>query len=438
MLYWDMATSRDKAPAYRDISHFPHVVIIGGGFAGVATARGLAGKDVRVTIVDKHNFHTFLPLLYQVATAGLEPADVAYPIRTIFGHADNIGFRHATVAEVDHGRSVVLLADGSELAFDHLVVATGATAAFFGIPGASKYAMPLYSLADARRLRNRLLLALERADVQAESQPVDLTFVVVGGGPTGVETSGALAELIRIAIKRDGLRLDAASIRVLLVDLAPRLLTAFPESASRYAKKELEEIGVEIQFGRSVVEVEEHAIRFDDGERISTGAVIWAAGVTASGTLAHELQASPGPGGRARVRPDLRLVESTNVWAVGDAAAVPLNTTEFCPQLAPVAIQSGRHCAEQILRTLRGEPTTAFTYRNKGIMATIGRHAAVAKMPRGGVIKGTTGWLAWLALHLWYLVGFRNKIRVMINWTWRYFDWPSGPRLIVADAETAD
>ncbi len=433
-----MAMSLHTTPRSRDLSGFPHVVVIGGGFAGIATARGLANQDVRVTIVDKHNFHTFLPLLYQVATAGLEPADVAYPIRTIFGHADNIRFRHAKVRQVDHARSVVILEDGTEIAFDHLVVATGATAAFFGIPGASKYAMPLYSLADARRLRNRLLLSLEEADLRSEHPGASLNYVVVGGGPTGVETSGALSELIRIAIKRDGMRLDGSSVRVLLVDLAPRLLTAFPDSASRYAKKVLESLGVEIQFGRSVVEVEEGAIRFDDGERLETAAVIWAAGVTSSGTLAHDLQASPGPGGRARVTPDLRLLESANVWAVGDAAAVPLSGTEYCPQLAPVAIQSGRHCATQIMHVLHDEPTTAFRYRNKGIMATIGRHAAVAKLPHGGVIKGTAGWLAWLGLHLWYLIGFRNKLRVMINWTWRYFDWPSGPRLIVADAETAD
>ena len=433
-----MVTPPATALGSRDTPELPHVVIIGGGFAGIAAARGLANRDVLVTIVDKHNFHTFLPLLYQVATAGLEPADVAYPIRTIFGSADNISFRHGRVDLVDHFKNVIVLADGAVIPFDHLVVATGATAAFFAIPGASKFAMPLYSLADARRLRNRLLLALEEADVQSQHEAKDLNFVVVGGGPTGVETSGALSELIRIAIKRDGLRLSEAKVRVILVDLADRLLTAFPESASSYAKKELESLGVEIQFGRSVVEVEESAIRFADGERLETAAVIWAAGVTASGTLAHDLQASSGPGGRARVTADLRLLESTNVWAVGDAAAVPLSNAEFCPQLAPVAIQSGRHCAEQILHVVHGEPTRPFVYRNKGIMATIGRHAAVAKLPRGGVIKGTAGWLAWLGLHLWYLVGFRNKIRVLINWTWRYFDWPSGPRLIVADAETAD
>ena len=433
-----MAMTPHDARAFPDFSHLPHVVIIGGGFAGIATARGLANKSVRVTIIDKHNFHTFLPLLYQVATAMLEPAEVAYPIRTIFGKAKNVGFRHAKVREVNHARSVVVLEDSTEVAFDHLVVATGATAAFFGIPGASQFAMPLYSLADARKLRNRLLTSLEEADAGADTAPVSLNFVIVGGGPTGVETSGALSELIRTVIKRDGLRIDPSRVRVMLVDMAPRLLTPFPEKASQYAFKELEKMGVDIEFGRSVVEVEERAIRFADGERLKVAAVIWAAGVTASGTLAHDLQASSGPGGRARVMTDLRLVESENVWAVGDAAAVPLDDTTFCPQLAPVAMQSGRHCAEQILHVLKGEPTKPFKYRNKGIMATIGRHAAVAKLPGGTVVKGTPGWLAWLGLHLWYLIGFRNRLRVMINWTWRYFDWPSGPRLIVADAEPAE
>ena len=216
-----MVKSPDSAQDFPDFSHLPHVIIIGGGFAGIATARGLANKNVRVTIVDKHNFHTFLPLLYQVATAMLEPAEVAYPIRTIFGKARNVGFRHAKVREVDHARNVVLLEGGSEIAFDHLVVATGATASYFGIPGASQYAMPLYSLADARKLRNRLLSSLEEADAAADEAPVSLNFVIVGGGPTGVETSGALSELIRTVIRRDGLRIDPSRVRVLLVDMAP-------------------------------------------------------------------------------------------------------------------------------------------------------------------------------------------------------------------------
>jgi len=426
--------------ARRDDESLPHVVVIGGGFAGVAVAKGLAGHAVRVTIIDQHNFHTFQPLLYQVATAGLEPADVAFPIRTIFGHARNVRFRHGRVRSVEQARNVVTLGDGSEIDYDHLVIATGAVAAFFGVPGASQFAMPLYTLSDARRLRNRLLLVLEETEVRGEREGLSpqLTFVVVGGGPTGVETSGALTELIQIAIKRDGLRLDPAHIRVLLVDMTSRLLTAFPESASTYAKRRLESSGVEVQLGRSVVAIDERSIRFDDGERIECAAVIWAAGVSAGDALPQDLNSTPGPGGRVRVGADLRLLNSANVWAVGDAAAVPLNDGAFCAQLAPVAIQSGRHCAVQVLHVVNGEATTPFAYHDKGIMATIGRNAAVAEMPHGLVVKGRLGWLAWLGLHLWYLVGFRNRLRVLINWTWRYFDWPSGPRLIVADAETVE
>ena len=433
-----MAISTTPAPNRPDLSLLSHVIIVGGGFGGLEVARGLANKNVRVTIIDRHNFHTFLPLLYQVATAMLEPAEVAYPIRTVFGKAQNVRFRHGQVRHVDHQRQLVVLADDTELPYDQLVIATGATAAFFGIPGASQHAIPLYSLADARRLRNRLLSALEQADAVAETAPIGLNFVIVGGGPTGVETSGALSELIKTVIKRDGLQLDPTRIRVILVDMAPRLLTPFPEKASAYALKTLERMGVEVQFGRSVVEVEEHAIRFADGERLRVAAVIWAAGVTANGTLATDVQDKAGPGGRIRVTSRLQLEGRTNMWAVGDSAAIPRSDTTFYPQLAPVAMQSGRHVAQQIVRQLEGKLPLPFKFHNKGIMATIGRHAAVATLPKGPTIKGTLGWLAWLGLHLWYLVGFRNKLRVMINWTWRYFDWPSGPRLIVADAETAD
>ena len=433
-----MAISTTPAPNRPDLSLLSHVIIVGGGFGGLEVARGLANKNVRVTIIDRHNFHTFLPLLYQVATAMLEPAEVAYPIRTVFGKAQNVRFRHGQVRHVDHQRQLVVLEDDTELPYDQLVIATGATAAFFGIPGASQHAIPLYSLADARRLRNRLLSALEQADAVAETAPIGLNFVIVGGGPTGVETSGALSELIKTVIKRDGLQLDPTRIRVILVDMAPRLLTPFPEKASAYALKTLERMGVEVQFGRSVVEVEEHAIRFADGERLRVAAVIWAAGVTANGTLATDVQDKAGPGGRIRVTSMLQLEGRTKVWAVGDSAAIPSGDNTYYPQLAPVAMQSGRHVAQQIVRQLEGKPPLPFRFHNKGIMATIGRHAAVATLPKGPTIKGTLGWLAWLGLHLWYLVGFRNKLRVMINWTWRYFDWPSGPRLIVADAETAD
>jgi NADH dehydrogenase len=371
-----------------------------------------------------------------VATAGLEPADVAYPIRTIFGAARNVRFRHGRVRAIDVPRGVVILENGAEITFDHLVVATGAIATFFGVPGAKQFALPLYSLADARRLRNRLLSTLERADVAADRERVGVTFVVVGGGPTGVETSGALSELINIVIRRDGLRLDASKVRIVLVDVASRLLTQFPDAASEYAKKQLESMGVQVDVGRSVVEIDATSIRFSDGEHLDVAAVIWAAGVSAGDALPTGLSVTPGSSGRAEVSLDLRLLGSDNVWAVGDAAAIPQSDGSFAPMLAPVAIQSGHHCAEQILHVERGEATTPFHYHNKGIMATIGRNAAVAKLPVGRVITGRLGWLAWLGLHLWYLIGFRNKLRVLINWTWRYFDWKSGPRLIVADAET--
>jgi NADH dehydrogenase len=422
-----------------DLATLPHVVVVGGGFAGVSAVRGLANQAVRVTLIDRHNFHTFLPLLYQVATAGLEPADVAYPIRTIFGHAKNVRVRHARVNGVDRERNAVTLEDGTEIFYDHLVVATGAVAAYFDIPGARNFSMPLYTLANARRLRNRLLRSLEDAEVAAETEPKELNFVVVGGGPTGVETAGALSELIEIAIRRDGMKLDPANVHIRLVDVASRLLAAFPDRASSYALDHLTSMGVDVELGRSVVEVEPHAIRFSDGERLEAGAVVWAGGVTAVDTIADQLEEAKGPSGRALVNSDLRLRDSDNVWCVGDAAAIPqrADASTFCPQLAPVAIQSGRHCSMQILRLLEGEAIEPFHYRDKGIMATIGRRAAVAKIPSVPVITGTLGWMAWLGLHLWYLVGFRNRLRVFINWTWRYFDWPSGPRLIVADAETA-
>ncbi|HEY1825037.1 MAG TPA: NAD(P)/FAD-dependent oxidoreductase [Acidimicrobiales bacterium] len=421
-----------------DVESLPHVVVVGGGFAGVSAVKALAHRAVRVTLIDRHNYHAFLPLLYQVATAGLEPADVAYPIRTIFGHAKNVRVRHARVNAVDRASNTLTLDSGDLIRYDYLIVATGAVAAYFNIPGAQDYSMPLYTLANARRLRNRLLRSLEDAEVAAETAPQDLDFVVVGGGPTGVETAGALSELIEIAIERDGLRIDPARAMIRLVDVAPRLLGAFPERASDYALAHLASMGVSVELGRSVVEVEPHAIRFADGERLEAAAVIWAGGITGAGTLADSLNEESGPNGRALVRSDLRLVGSEDVFCVGDAAAIPRlgDAAGFYPQLAPVAIQSGRHAAQQILRLEQGALSEQFHYLDKGIMATIGRRAAVAKVPRVPVITGTLGWLAWLGLHLFYLVGFRNRLRVFINWTWRYFDWPSGPRLIVADAET--
>jgi NADH dehydrogenase len=414
-------------------------VVIGAGFAGLNAGRALAGRDVLVTIVDQHNFHTFQPLLYEVATAGLDPADVAYPVRTVFGKAHNVTFRHGRVTEVDTARLVVRLGDGSELAYDHLVVASGAAAAFFGVPGAAEHTRPLYTLGDARRLRNDLLRDLERVDARpADYNDGAPVFVVVGGGPTGVETAGALVELLDASVRNDRLRLDRARTRVVLVDAADRVLTAFAPKASRYAEDILRSRGVEVRLGEPVGEITPEGVRLRSGEWIAATAVVWAGGITVEGTLAATLPAKAERGGRVHVEPDLSLAGHPEIFVAGDAAAVPEGPgrDRSAPQVAQVAIQSGRHAGRQILRRIEGLPTTPFRYRDKGIMATIGRRAAVAQLPGVPVIRGSLGWLCWLGLHLLYLVGFRNRLIVLINWSWRYLDWPSGPRLIVADAET--
>jgi NADH dehydrogenase len=414
------------------------VVIVGAGFAGLAAARALIGEPVEVTIVDQRNFHTFQPLLYEVATAGLESGDVAYPIRVIFGKADNVTFRMAEVTGVDWGLRNVLMADAHPLPFDSLIVASGATAKFFGIPGASEHSFPLYTLTDARRLRDHILRRLEDVDAHPEwAARGALTFVVVGGGPTGVEVAGALAELLDVAVKHDGFRFDRSAGRIILVDALDRLLTPFRESAADYAAGTLAGRGIELRLGHLVKTVSADGVELDDGSVIPTRTVVWAGGVTVEHTIAGEIGAPTGTNGRLVVGPGLTVEGHEDVYAVGDAAAVlwgPGDDAErVCPQVAQVAIQSGGHAARQILARLDGKDPTPFRYKDKGIMATIGRRAAITQFRSGRVVRGTLGWLAWLALHLVYLVGFRNKIVVFVNWSWRYLSWGSGPRIIVSE-----
>jgi NADH dehydrogenase len=415
------------------------VVIVGAGFAGLSAARALVGKPVEVTIVDRRNFHTFQPLLYEVATAGLESGDVAYPVRAIFGRAHNVVFRFATVTGADWERRHVTLADAEPLPFDSLIVASGATAKFFGIPGAAEFSFPLYTLTDARRLRDHVLRRLEQADADpAQGSDGALTFVVVGGGPTGVEVSGALAELLDVAVRHDGFRFPRDSVRIILVDGLDRLLSAFKPAASAYTARTLEGRGVELRLGHMVRSVTGTYVELDKGDRIPTRTVVWAGGVTVEDTVASRMGAEAGPNGRLVVDADLTVVGRPGVYAVGDAGAVPCgpgpdDAGHICPQLAQVAIQSGAHAARQILNRIDGRPTEPFAYHDKGTMATIGRRAAITQFPSGLLVKGTLGWLSWLGLHLVYLVGFRNKLIVLVNWSWRYLSWGSGPRLIVDD-----
>jgi NADH dehydrogenase len=416
------------------------VVVIGCGFAGLNAARRLAGQPVQVTLIDQHNFHTFQPLLYQVATAGLDTADVAYPVRTIFRRQHNLVFRHDRVTSVDVEGRHVTVADGTQIDFDYLILGTGATAGFFGITGAAENSRPLYTLSDARRLRNDFLGTLEAADAHPEKYDGGApTFVVVGGGATGVETAGALVELLAVSVHQDRLRIDPRRTRVVLLDAADSLLAGFTEALGRYALATLTSRGVIVRLGAAVQEVTPAGVRLADGEWIEAAAVVWAGGVTVEGTLAASLPVGHGRGGRVDVNDDLSLTDHPEVFVVGDAAAVPQapGRPERCPQLAQVAIQSGRHAGRQIVRLRAGQPTEPFTYKNKGMMAAIGRRAAVTELPDGLVMRGTLGWLAWLGLHIAYLIGFRNRLIVLLNWWWRYVNWPGGPRLIDAEVDAS-
>jgi NADH dehydrogenase len=415
------------------------VVIVGAGFGGLTAAKALIGKPVDVTIVDQRNFHTFQPMLYEVATAGLEAGDVAYPIRSVFGKADNVRYLFAVVTGVDWEGGLVTLADADPVPFDSVIVASGATTKYFGVRGAAQFSFPLYTLSDARRLRDHVLRRLEAADTHpTATSDGPLTFVVVGGGPTGVEVAGALAELLDVAVGHDGFRFDRSLGRIIIVDGLDRLLTAFNASAATYAADTLTGRGVELKFGRMVQSISDHCVVLDDGTEIPTETVVWAGGVSVEGTVASSLGAETGKNGRLVVEADLSLAGRPGGYAVGDAAAVPwgagsAHPGQICPQLAQVAIQSGRHAAKQVLNRVEGRPAEAFRYHDKGIMATIGRRAAITEFPRGLIVRGTLGWLAWLGLHIIYLIGFRNKIVVLINWSWRYLSWGSGPRIIVGD-----
>jgi NADH dehydrogenase len=402
------------------------VVVVGAGFGGLAAAKELADAPVRVTIVDRHNFHTFQPLLYQVATAGLNAADVAYAVRAIFHRQSNVSFRQAEVVGVDWSRGALLLDDG-ELPFDHLVVAAGATAAYFGIEGAAENGFPLYVLEDAIALRNHILERFEAAD--ADPSMVDdgaLSFVVVGGGPTGVEVAGALSELFRMVLRKDFPRLDISKVRIVLVEMADVLLQPFSPSSQRHARERLADMGVDVRTNEAVVRVTPTRVELKSGKVLESHTLVWAAGVRAN-PLAEALSVPTGRAGRIEVGRDLRIEGHDNAYAVGDVAASLGPDGAVLPMLAPVAMQGGRHVARQI----RDSRHTPFRYRNKGTMATIGRRAAVAELPLHVRLSGTPAWLAWLGLHLVTLVGFRNRLSVFLNWAWNYVTWDRGPRLII-------
>jgi NADH dehydrogenase len=412
----------------------PKVVVVGAGFGGIEVARHLADRPVDLTLVDRNNFHTFQPLLYQVATAGLNAADVAHVVRGLFQGQRNLRFRQATVTGVDWADHQVRLQDQPPLPFDHLVLAGGAAVTHFGTPGAAEHGFALYTLPDAVKLRNHVVERFEGAAARAAAgePPEDgaLTFVVVGGGPTGVETAGALAELFAQVFRKDYPELDVSRARIVLVELQDHLLAPFSPRSRRHALDTLRSRGVDVLLGTGVAEVGATAVTLADGQVLPCQTLVWAAGVRAN-PLADLLGLEQGRGGRIVVGPDLRIPGRDDVWAIGDIAAAMDAQGEVLPQLAPVAMQAGRHVARQIGRLAEGKPTEAFRYRDKGTMATIGRRAAVAELPGRIHLKGAPAWLAWLGLHLVFLVGKRNRASVLLNWAWNYLTWDRGPRLLL-------
>jgi NADH dehydrogenase len=410
-------------------------VVIGAGFAGLQCARRLAGEPVEVLVLDRVNYHLFTPLLYQVASALLNPSDIAIPVRRVLQRAPNVRFRLTEVAGIDFAARRVAVEGGEPEAYDAVVVACGSRTNWFGMGDVERGALALKDLPDAMALRNHVLACFEAATRERDptAREAWTTFVVVGGGPTGVEYAGALSELFRKPLRRDFPDLDVDRARVVLLEATDRLLAAFPETLGAYARRELERRGIEVRTGARVTGMAGERVTIEsEGSRpaawaVATRTLIWTAGV-APERLVDALGVPRGPGGRIVVDEELRIEGMADAFAVGDAAAVR-SSGELLPMMAPPAMQAGRHAADNVLRHLRGEPLLPFRYRDKGIMATIGRSAAVAAIGRLR-LKGFGGWLFWLALHLFLLIGFRNRLAVLLEWAWDYFRWDRPIRII--------
>lgn len=405
-------------------SHRPHVVVLGGGFAGLNAVRSLARERVRITLIDRENHHLFQPLLYQVATAVLNPSDIAYPLRAIVRRQNNTTVLLAEARDIDLGARRVILDNGS-IGYDYLVVATGASHDYFGRSDWAQRAPGLKTVEDALEMRRRVLLAYEAAE--RESDPAKradwLRFVVVGAGPTGVELAGALSEIGRQTLARDFRHIDPTRVEVVLVEGRDRVLPGYEEDLSRRAEEQLRSLGVEVRTSALVTEVDEGGLQLNTDERIRARTILWAAGVRAS-RLATSLQTQTDRSGRVYVEEDLSLSGHPEVFVAGDLAAV-----EGVPGIAPAAIQQGRFVARAIGDRVAGREPGRFQYRDKGSMATIGRAAAVADL--GFVrLSGFLAWAAWLLVHIYFLIGFRNRLWVLSGWAWSYLTFRRGARLI--------
>jgi NADH:ubiquinone reductase (H+-translocating) len=415
-------------------SSAPHVVIIGGGFGGLAAARALKRAPVRLTLIDRRNHHLFQPLLYQVATAALNPGDIAMPIRRILRRQRNTSVILGEARSFDTRRKIVQLADG-EVMYDYLVVAAGATHSYFGHDEWSEAAPGLKRLEDAIEIRRRVLVAYEAAEREVDPAEIHnwMTFVIIGGGPTGVEMAGALAEISRRVLERDFRKIDPSKARIVLIEAGPRLLPAMSPQSSASAARQLKRLGVEVITNSPVTAVDDRGVTHGS-TRIESRTVIWAAGVAAS-----ELGKALGAGvkldraGRVIVNQDLSVPGADGVFVIGDLASIS-SEGKPVPGLSPAALQEGRHAAKNITRLIRGEPTLPFHYLDKGTLATIGKAHAVADIWRLHV-GGLIAWLMWLFVHIFFLIGFRNRFIVIVEWAWTYFSNDRGARLITGNVE---
>ena len=411
----------------------PHVVIIGAGFAGVQVARGLGSGGVRATLLDRHNYHLFQPLLYQVATAALSPADIAEPVRRMLRRFPSIEVLLAEVTGIDVAMRRVALAGGKSLSYDILVLAAGATHAYFGHDEWAEFAPSLKSIADARKVRSRLLLSFEQAEMSddAAERKRLMTFVVIGGGPSGVELAGAIAELARHTLAKDFHRIDAKSTTVLLLEAGPRILSAFPEELARYALRKLQMLGVTVRENCAVRHISRNIIVAGD-DTMPIGLAIWAAGVKAS-SAGKLLGVQTDKSGRVKVNRDLSVPGLSNVYALGDVALVLDTAGKSLPGLAQVAKQEGCYLGRALAKKIRtGAATLDFEFHNRGNAAIVGRQSAIFDFGWWR-LKGMPAWLLWALVHIYLLAGFQHRLLVAVQWLWRYVTYDHGARLIVEE-----
>lgn len=411
-------------------SQHPHIVVIGGGFAGLNATKVLGDAPVSVTLIDQRNHHVFQPLLYQVATASLSPVDIAAPLRAVLRKQANVRVLLGAVEVIDPETKTIRLRDGESIPFDYLILAAGAMHSYFGNDQWAPLAPGLKDLDDAVEIRNRILLAFEAAErVHSEDQRrKHLTFAIVGGGPTGVELAGAIAEIAKHSIARDFDTFDPTQSNIILIEASPRILGMFPEGLAASAQTALEDLGVQVRTGSMVTDIDTAGVTLASGEQIPAATVLWAAGVQASG-LGAMVGGETDRAGRVRVLPTLTVPGQPNIYVVGDLAALTDPKGQPYPGVAQVAIQQGKWAARNIIRRLKGEPETPFKYRDLGNMATIGRNRAVAVI-FGLKLRGFPAWVAWVTIHLQYLIGFRNRFIVLWHWIWGYLTFHRRVQLI--------